>query len=272
MAHKVVLITGGSSGIGLATCQFLKEKGCIVYGTSRKATNGEVLNGINMLRLDLLDRQSIYDAVAFLLEKEGRIDVLVNNGGLGMAGAVEDTTTEEIAHIFNTNVFGTLECCRAVIPHMRNQGGGWIVSISSIAGEFGLPFRGVYSASKGALERFSETLRMELSPFNIRVSHIQPGDVRTSINSNRVIAKASTSQSSPYYKPFQRIYNHISQEVSNAQDPVNVAKLVWKIIQKDRPKLRYPAATRLQRLSLSVNRVLPEHIFQKLLLRRYPVK
>jgi len=271
MAHKVALITGGSSGIGLAVCQHLIEKGCIVYGTSRKVQNGEIQNGVNMLQLDLMDQNSIRTAIAYLLEKEGRIDVLVNNGGLGMAGALEDTSTEEIALIFQTNVFGTMECCRAVLPHMRKQGGGWIVSISSIAGEFGLPYRGVYSASKAALDRFSETLRMELKPFNVRVSHIQPGDVRTNINTNRLVAEKGKSTDSPYYKSFTRMYNGINDEVKNSQDPMNIARIVWKIINSDNPKLRYPAGSALQGFALTLNRILPKHIFQKMLGWHYPV-
>ncbi len=272
MAHKVALITGGSSGIGLAVCQYLKEKGCIVYGTSRKVQNGEILHGITMLRLDLTDRISIREAVAYLLEKEGRIDVLVNNGGQGLAGSLEDTSTEEIELIFQTNVFGTLECCRTVIPHMRAQGGGNIISISSLAGEFGLPYRGVYSASKAALDRFCETLRMELMPFRIHVSNIQPGDVRTNINTNRVVAEKSKLPKSPYYRSFNRMYGDIIKEVDQSQDPVNIAMIVWKIMESENPKLRYPAATSLQRLALTLNRILPKHIFQKMLLRHYPVE
>ncbi len=225
-----------------------------------------------MLRLDLTDRNSIHEAVAYLLEKEGRIDVLVNNGGQGLAGSLEDTSTEEIELIFQTNVFGTLECCRTVIPHMRQQGGGWIVSISSIAGEFGLPYRGVYSASKAALDRFSETLRMELKPFNIRVSHIQPGDVRTNINNNRIVAEKSKSPDSLYHKSFTRMYGDITREVDNSLEPIHIAKIVWKIVASNNPKLRYPAGSALQGFALTLNRILPKHIFQKMLGWHYPVE
>jgi NAD(P)-dependent dehydrogenase (short-subunit alcohol dehydrogenase family) len=225
-----------------------------------------------MLRLGLHDPTSIHAAVAFLLEKEGRIDVLVNNAGVGFAGAVEDASIEEIETVFRSNVFGVLECCRAVIPTMRANGGGWIVNISSIAGEFGLPFRGVYCASKSALDLFSETLRMELKPAGIRVSIVQPGDVRTNINNNRLVAAKSKLPESPYYKRFQEIYSHISSEVATAQPPERVARIIWKIIQLDQPRMRYPAGTFVQRLSLSINRVLPKHIFQKMLLRKYPVE
>lgn len=272
MSHKVVLVTGGSSGIGLATCKHLINQGCTVYGTSRKARNGDTHEGIAMLHLDLSNSQSIKDAVQYVLDKQGRIDVLVNNAGIGFAGAVEDASSEEIEHVFKTNVFGVLECCRAVIPAMRKQGGGWIINISSIAGEFGLPFRGVYCASKSALDLFSETLRMELQPAGIRVSIVQPGDVRTNINSNRILAARASDQSSPYHAIFGRIYKDISAEVASAKDPRLVARIIWKIIQLDNPRMRYPAATFIQRLSLSLNRVLPKHLFQKMLMSKYPVK
>ncbi len=272
MAQKVVLVTGGSSGIGLATCKLLQSKACKVYGTSRSAAHGEKRDGVSLVRLDVHDPQSISDAIQYILQIEGRIDVLVNNAGVGFAGAVEDATTEEISTVFQTNVFGVLQCCRAVVPVMRKQGGGWIVNISSIAGEFGLPFRGVYCASKSALDSFSETLRMELSPARIRVSIVQPGDVRTNINNSRLVAAQARLENSPYFVPFQYNYKHISAEVAKAQDPEKVATIIWKIIQSPNPKMRYPAATFLQRLSISLNRILPKHVFQKMLLGKYPVK
>lgn len=272
MAHKVVLVTGGSSGIGSATCRFLHDKGCTVYGTSRKTANGDTPNGFPMLRLDLNDYSTIQDAVAYLIEKEGRLDVLVNNAGVGIAGAVEDTSAEEIESVFRTNVFGVLECCRAVIPHMRKQGGGQIVNISSIAGEFGLPFRGVYCATKSALDLLSETMRMELGPAKIHVSYLQPGDIRTDINANRIIARRSKDPASPHYERFQQIYREISEEVSAAENPEVVARMVYKVIHTKRPKMRYPTATFIQRLALTLNRILPKHIFQKMLMRKYPVE
>lgn len=272
MERKVVLVTGGSSGIGLATCRYLQQKGCTVYGTSRRARNGELMHGIPMLPLYTEDSQSISDAIDWLIAKEGRIDVLINNAGTGIAGAIEDTSIEEMVSLFRTNVFGQLECCRLVIPHMRKQNKGQIINISSIAGEFGLPFRGVYSASKSAIDRFSETLRMELKQWNIWVSIVQPGDYKTNINQNRIIAKRSLDKDSPYYEGFTKLYKAISDDISNGHDPVGVAKVIWKIVDSAHPLMRYPAATFWQRVSLSVNRVLPFHLFQKILLKRFPIE
>lgn len=225
-----------------------------------------------MVQMEITDSSSIKTAVDFILEKERTIDVLVNNAGTGMAGAVEDATTEEIDNIFRLIVFGALDVSRAVIPTMRKNNAGKIINISSIGGEFGLPFRGIYSAAKSALDRFSETLRMELSPWNIYVSTIQPGDIKTNINNTRITAENSHSEDSPYYKIFSKLYKQISEEVASAKDPIIVAKIVEKIIKSDSPKMRYPAATFVQRLSISLNRILPTEVFQKMLQWRYPVK
>lgn len=271
MERKIILVTGGSSGIGLATCRYLQQKGCIVYGTSRKARNGELMHGVPMLQLYVEDSTSISNAIDWLIAKEGRIDVLVNNAGSGIAGAIEDTSTEEIQKVFNINVFGQLACCQAVIPHMRKQNKGQIINISSIGGEFGLPYRGVYSASKSAIDRFSETLRMELMQWNIPVSIVQPGDYKTNINNNRIIAKRSLDKDSPYYESFKKNYQGISDDISKGHDPIGVAKVVWKIVNSKRPLMRYPAATFWQRVSLSLNRVLPSHLFQKILMKRFPL-
>lgn len=272
MERKVVIVTGGTSGIGLATCKHLQKQGCIVYGTSRTATDGEVVNEITLVNLSLDDKPSIHRAVSFVLNREKRIDVLVNNAGYGMAGSIEDCTNEEIKEVFQANIFGLLECCRAVIPQMRKQKSGQIINISSIGGEFGLPYRGIYSASKSAVDRLSETLRMELLPWNIKVSFVQPGDFNTSINANRKLAAKSLKPESPYYKVFKKEYEHISKEVSKGQDPIVVAKVIWKIIQSPRPKLRYPVATFELWLAMILNRIIPWYFFQKILINRYPVE
>ncbi|MFN2429477.1 MAG: SDR family oxidoreductase [Cryomorphaceae bacterium] len=272
MEGKVVLVTGGSSGIGLSICKYLLTKGCKVFGTSRKVKNGDIQNDITMVRMDVSDRESIKNAVDYVVQSTNRLDVLVNNAGLGMAGSIEDSSTEEIEEIFKTNVFGLLDCCRAVIPQMRKQHSGQIINISSIAGEFGLPFRGVYSASKSAVDRFSETLRMELAQWNIHVSIMQPGDFKTNINQTRRVAAKGLSDESQYREVFRKEYKVISEDVTKAKDPILVAQRVWKVISEKNPKMRYPVATPLQRFALSVNRVLPTHLFQKMLNWIYPVK
>lgn len=272
MNRTVVLVTGGSSGIGLSICKYLTEKGFEVYGTGRSVRNGDKPHGFEMIQMEITDRDSIRAGIGYVMDKAGTIDVLVNNAGTGMAGAVEDATTEEIEEVFKTITFAQLDVCRAVIPIMRENRSGKIINISSIAGEFGLPFRGVYSAAKSALDRFSETLRMELSPWNIYVSTIQPGDFKTNINLNRKTAAKGHTVESPYHKIFKETLQHISDEVAHAKDPIIVARIVERIIKTKHPKMRYPAATFVQRLSISLNRILPTEIFQKMLQGRYPVE
>ncbi len=272
MERKVVLVTGASQGIGQAISRFLHQKDFIVYGTSRKVNPDEPLNNIHMLALDLENAESIHQAVADIIEKEGRIDILINNAGTGISGALEDTTMADYQKYFNAHVFGLMECCQAVIPHMRKQNQGQIINISSIAGVFGLPFRGVYSASKSAVNRLSETLRMELAPWNIYVSIVQPGDFNTNINSKRVIPTKSKSKDSMYYEAFSQQFERISKEVSNGRDPEQMGEIVWKIIQSSKPKLRYTIGTIEQKLAVLASRILPASWFQKILENRYPVK
>lgn len=272
MNRQVVLVTGGSSGIGLSICKHLAQQGFTVYGTSRKVQNGERPHGFEMVRMEITDSLSVQSGIDYVIEKEGTIDVLINNAGTGVAGAVEDATNQEINDSFKLIVFAALDVTRAVIPTMRKNKRGKIINISSVGGEFGLPFRGIYSAAKSALDRFSETLRMELSPWNIHVSTIQPGDIQTNINNHRVTAAKSHSPESPYYKIFTKLYKQISEEVANSKDPIIVAKIVERIIKAKSPKMRYPAASFVQRLSISLNRILPTEVFQKMLQWRYPVK
>ena len=171
---KVVLITGASSGIGKVTAQHLAGLGYRVYGTSRKAENGnrtfsdENSNGfIEMVNLDVCDNQSAKKAVEYVIEQEGRIDVLINNAGFGISGAIEETTEEEALAQFNTNFFGMHRMCRNVLPIMRKQKKGLIINIGSVAGQFSIPYQSMYSASKYAMESYTESLRMEVRDWGI---------------------------------------------------------------------------------------------------------
>ncbi len=180
---KVILITGISSGFGLAIARLLSGQGHIVYGTIRR--DSERSNKINFLRLDLTDSTSIKKAVETVIDQEGRIDVLINNAGMHTGGPIETIPSEHIKLQMDTNFYGMVLLTREVLPSMRKQGGGLIINISSIGGLMGLPFQAFYSASKFAIEGFSEALRMEVRPFNIRVVVINPGDFHTNNSANR---------------------------------------------------------------------------------------
>jgi NADP-dependent 3-hydroxy acid dehydrogenase YdfG len=264
---KIVFITGGSSGIGKATAIYLFQKGYTVYGTGRKVTSGSTPDGFTYLQMDITNTESINSAVKFVVEKEKRIDVLINNAGLGMAGALEDSSKEEIQNIFNTNVVGTLEVAKAILPQMRLQKSGLIINVSSIMGRLSLPFRGIYSASKFAIEAISETLSMEVRQFGVKVVCLEPGDFNTEINTNRVVAQ--NSKTSIYAEQFNHIYSQITEEVGKSANPKNVAIVIEKIILATRPKLRYKAATWFQSFAVFLHNFLPPRIFEKLVMNKY---
>src|SRR5690606_38462503 len=158
-----VLITGGSSGIGKTVGEFLLSKGYIVYGSSRNPNNISH-SKFPLVAIDVRDNQSINNAVNQIVSKEGKIDVLINNAGVGITGPIEEIPLQEIQNNFHTNVFGPIEMMKAVLPFMRKQKSGLIINVTSIAGYMGLPYRGIYSASKGALELITESMRMEVKP------------------------------------------------------------------------------------------------------------
>ena len=264
---KSVLVTGGSSGIGLSIAKHLSEKGYVVFGTSRKAENGQKLENFTLVNMDVTAEDSISQALDYILKENGPIDVLVNNAGLGIAGPLENTTDEEAKKVFETNVFGVLNVCRACIPILRDNGGGNIINITSIGGMVGLPFRGIYCSSKFAVEGITETLSMEVRAFNIHVSIIEPGDFKTNINENRLISKDIDSLS--YDGTFDRALNQINSEVAGARNPIHIARQVHRIIQSKYPRLRYRVATPTQRLSVFLKRIMPGRLFEKMLMKHY---
>jgi len=176
--EKVVFITGISSGFGKSIAEYLSQKGYVIYGTSRKAVEGN--DRINVLKVDVIDVVSVKAAVQNVILKEGRIDVLINNAGMGISGPIEFSSVENIKLQMDTNFMGMVNVIQSVLPVMRKQGEGTIVNISSIGGLMGLPYQGFYAASKFAIEGLSEALRMELKPFHIKVVVIRPGDFFTS--------------------------------------------------------------------------------------------
>ena len=265
---KVILITGASTGIGRATAEYLTLLGHRVYGTSRHPFTDAV--SFQTLILDINDDASIHAALHQLLQRENRLDVLINNAGLGILGALEEIPDEMIEQVFNTNVYGLLRMCRAALPVMRHQGNGLIINVASIAGRMGLPFRGIYSASKAAVEILTETLNIELKPFGIRACSVLPGDVRTNINAARLVAMPSTA--SPYRARVEAMNAIVNDEVSRAEDPIHVAKIIEKAINSSSPQIHYIAGPFLQRFSLWLKRFLPSRFFEYLLRGNYGLK
>ncbi|MDZ4751434.1 MAG: SDR family oxidoreductase [Flavobacteriales bacterium] len=263
---QVVMVTGASSGIGKSIAEVLSTAGYIVYGSSRKAHNGDSALGFKMVSLDVTDENSIRSAVDYIIETHGKLDVLVNNAGLGILGPGESVSDLEVREIFNTNFFGLINVCRAVVPIMRKQNSGHIINISSIAAEMGLPFRGIYSASKAAVDRYSEALNMELKPFGVHVSIIQPGDFNTGINDNRKVASFIPDVYKVAYEDARDI---IVQEVSHSPSPGPIGKAVLELIREKNPSIRKRVAPLLTRLSPQIKFLLPWNVFSRLIANRY---
>jgi NAD(P)-dependent dehydrogenase (short-subunit alcohol dehydrogenase family) len=264
---QVVLVTGASSGIGAACAARLAADGHRVFGTSRGGAHPEP-RGIEWLALDVCDDASVSAAVAALLGAAGRLDVLVNNAGMGLAGAVEDTGPADLARQLDTNLLGPLRLVRAVAPHMRERGRGRIVQMSSLAGRIGVPFQGAYSASKFALEGLSESLAMELRPFGVDVVLVQPGDVRSGFGAARRWTEAA--RANPLYRErAARAVAAMEEAERTGPPPERVAALVSRIVAARRPRLRYVCATPLERSALVLQRLLPARAFEAIVSRVY---
>ena len=266
---KVVLITGGSSGLGKAIGIFLKSKGYTVYGTTRDATKYPDFTGFELLSLDVRKQETISSAIAMLLTKEQRIDVLINNAGVGITGAVEEVPEQEIENVFNINFHGPVKMIKAVLPIMREQKDGLIINITSIAGYMGLPFRAYYSASKGALEVLTEGLRMETKQFGIKITNLAPGDYATNIAAGRY--HAPYNENSPYAKVYKHSLDLMNDHVNDGGNPTEVAKKVFAIINTQNPKIHYRVGAFMQKFSIVLKKVLPDTLFEKLLANHYKI-
>ncbi len=267
MKGKVVLVTGGSSGIGKSIGTYLKSKGFTVYGTSRSLDRHIDFDAFELLELDVRDTDSINNAVQALIAKEGRLDVLVNNAGIGITGPIEETPHEEILKAFDTNFNGPLHMAKAVLPQMRKQQSGLIINITSIAGYMGLPYRGIYSASKGALELVTEALRMETKDFGVHITNLAPGDFATNIASGRY--HVPEEDNSPYRKAYRNTLQLMNEHVDSGQNPIRVAEMVFKIIQTKNPKVHYRVGVFRQKFSLFLKKILPDKVYEKLLLNHF---
>lgn len=263
---KVILITGGSSGIGKSVGEYLTNKGFKVYGTSRHPEKYSQ-SIFPILKLDVKNIETIQESIKAIIEKEGRIDVLVNNAGAGITGPIEEIPEAEIKANFDTNFFGPINVIKAVLPQMRKQHSGLIINITSIAGYMGLPYRGIYSASKGALELTTEAFRMELKGFNIKMTNIAPGDFATNIAAGRY--HAPLLDNSPYKKPYGDTLNLMNTHVDSGSDPIMMAQAVLRVINTKNPKVHYKIGAFMQKFSIVLKRVLPDRVYEKMLMKHY---
>ncbi len=250
--QQVIIITGASSGFGKSTAELLAAKGHKVYGLCRRAMEHDK---IVYRSCDVRDRAQVQAVVDGIEAEAGRIDVLVNNAGMGIGGALELATAEEIDLQMGTNFMGCVNMCQAVLPYMRKQRGGKIVNLSSIGGVMGLPWQGFYSASKFAIEGFSEALAAEVRRFGIRVCMVEPGDFATGFTASRRNSQATLDD--PDYGPvFGRSLAIIEKEENGGLKPEVLARRIAKIVEQKNPSLRRVVANLEQWLSVVIKRVL----------------
>ena len=257
----IVFITGISSGFGLETARLLSQEGHTVYGTVRRSV--EPLPNVHYLQVDVRNRDAVIQSVSQVIEKEGRIDVLVNNAGMGIGGPLEFATEEEIRLQMDTNFMGLVHCVDAVLPHMRRQGSGRIIALSSIGGLMGLPFQGFYSASKFAIEGYCEALRLETKQQGIKVIVLRPGDFATGFTGSR--KKVTDEAALEAYPLYREAINKVEHDENGGLKPVVLAQKISKIIQKKRPHNGYVVASFEQKLSVLLKRFLPAQWFDKIL-------
>lgn len=239
---KVVLITGASRGVGLATAEYLSKKGFHVYAGVRNKASLKSTKNLHFEVLDVTDLSTIQKTVSKIIEKEGHLDILINNAGYALGGPVESLSMSEIKSQFDVNFFGVIRMCQEVLPHMRKQQKGHIINISSEQGIYGLPYGSSYTSSKAALESLSEALSIEVSPWNIHVSIIEPGLISSKFS---ILMGSRKIEGNPYKKivddietSLQQRYEH-PESLNPSQSPREVAQFLYAVIQDPAPQLRY---------------------------------
>ncbi|HVH95931.1 MAG TPA: SDR family oxidoreductase [Bacillus sp. (in: firmicutes)] len=247
---KVALVTGSSSGIGFETAILLARSGYHIYASMRNIKKSKKITdmadkenlSLQFVELDVNNDNSVKDAIDKIVGEKNRIDVLVNNAGYGLFGSLEDMSLEEIKSQFETNFFGVIRVIQNSLPIMRKQqGGGFIVNISSVGGRMSVPVLSAYNSTKFALEGMSESLSYELEPFGIRVVIIEPGFIRTNIMNSSILSKKSQVPNSPYFSLTQKVAKHFNSMVNDPSSthPEEVAKTILKAITSESRQLRY---------------------------------
>ncbi|QOP45385.1 SDR family oxidoreductase [Sulfurimonas paralvinellae] len=238
---KVVLITGATSGMGKLTAETLTKAGYMVYAGTRDKNSSASTDNLKEIYIDVTNTESINDAVAAIITKEGKIDVLVNNAGYGLLATVEDGTDEEMYHQFDVNVFGLLKTTRAVIPHMRKERSGVIINISSFLGKMGLPLLTHYNASKYAVEGIVDSLRFEMNPFCVRVHSIQSGLFGTNFVAKGLVANVqTTNENSPYKELVAHFVPIVAKAINEGPSPQPIADAVKDIIEDENSDIFVP--------------------------------
>ncbi|MGO9480295.1 MAG: oxidoreductase [Candidatus Kryptoniota bacterium] len=265
---KIVLITGASSGIGRHAAMLLDKQGLIVYGAARRVDRMQGLKeaGVRLLQMDVTDDASMVHGIQELIDAEKRIDVLINNAGYGSYGSLEDVPISEAKYQFEVNIFGLARLTQLVLPYMRAQRSGKIINISSIGGKIGEPHGAWYHATKFALEGLSDSLRMELKEFGIRVVVIQPGAIKTEWSSIAKEKLLMASGSTAYSELANKHAKMLGRGESLGSEPVVIARVIARIIESKHPRTRYAAGGGAKPV-LFLRKILTDKAFDRLMLK-----
>jgi NAD(P)-dependent dehydrogenase (short-subunit alcohol dehydrogenase family) len=256
--QRVVLVTGASSGIGRASAALLAARGFRVFGASRRPPSD--IPAVTPVAMDVRDDRSVAEGVGRVLAEAGRVDVLVNCAGVVVAGPAEETLVEELREELETNLFGTVRTCRAVLPGMRQQRRGLIVNFASIAGLTGLPFQGAYCASKFAIRGWSEAMQMEVGKYGVKVAVIAPGDTKTAVTQTRLHSRGMGADS-PYRPDFDSAMRVQGDNEINGWKPERVARLVLHVVTARRPGFLYIRGPLIEILAPRLRPLFPERMF-----------
>jgi NAD(P)-dependent dehydrogenase (short-subunit alcohol dehydrogenase family) len=257
--RPVALVTGASSGIGKAAALALADAGFQVVGTSRNSSRLTPPHGVTFLDLDVASDESVTTVVQQVIERFGRLDVLVNNAGTGAAGAAEESSVAQAQRLFDINVFGVIRMTKAVLPHMRAQGAGRIINISSVLGLVPGPYMAVYAATKHAVEGYSESVDHEVREHGVRVLLVEPAYTKTGFDANAVQADAPL----PIYTQQRQVFDRVlASAMEGGDEPATVAKVIVTAATDPTPKLRYTAGPRAGRVS-TLRRIVPARAFDK---------
>jgi NAD(P)-dependent dehydrogenase (short-subunit alcohol dehydrogenase family) len=274
--RNVILVTGASSGIGLAVANYLFEKGYIVYAAARSFQNDFHEDSLlkegrlHKVYLDVTKQPGIDELISMIKNREGRLDVLINCAVHYILGSVEDMSIEEFEGVIDAGLIGTLRMCKSVVPIMREQKDGLIINFSSLLGLFGIPFHSPYTAAKFAIEGLSEVLSMEVKDFGINVVIVEPGDHRSGSALYRLHAKKADSRKSVYYERFKKAAAVMERDEANGSEPMHLAALIEKIITNPKPKIRYKRIDQFeQKLVIIARKVLPGRLFEMLVADNY---
>ncbi len=257
----VILITGITSGLGKAMACQLSSRGHKVYGTCRRDT--EQIPGVTYLKADVRDRESLRNVVDSVMQSEGRIDTLISNAGMGIGGPLEFTAMEDAERQMDINFMGMVRLVSLVVPIMREQRHGHIICISSIGGLMGLPYQGMYSASKFAIEGYCEALRLEVRQFGINVTVINPGDFFTGFTAQR--SKVESDEALQAYPGYAASMKDIESDERSGLQPEQLARRICRIVAKRHPRNRYIIATLVQKSSVLLKTILPAKWFDSIL-------